>query len=623
MIVLAAAALMVSLAIIVGVIVHGRISWTIGDVRLLRASRLGRPLAVAFLSAVSLLRVLQRKWFDRLATLFSLRSWLFVALLAIVAYAGISGRHILHGDGREYILQTQSLLFDGSLLIRPDAVREYWNRTNPYGDKLTKTRPPANSLSESTQAGGGFGGLYPDRFGNYRYYHFWLYSAVVAPVYLLFHLFDSSGSLEYFAFRFVNVCLLSMFFILAWRQKPSWTVLGILAVLLFSPLIPYCDWQHPEILCLTLVFLAFWLTGTRAAVFISPVLLGLAGSQNLPILMFLPCHLLVALTCLRLQRAGEFAKPAVGYVGGLIAGFSSSIYCLYYFRTPSVIAHIGLASLEYASLTRAFHVFFSPFVGAALFFPLCIFAIPACFTRRNWLILSVALVCVFGATWLASSTANFNAGQVGTVRYAVWLLAPLWYCLVRWGPTKFELTFRGNVFNVALGLSIFLIFYLRTYEMVEKDIRRFSGARRAQPEVAALMRWLPYHDDAETMVENILGRELAHPSQFRDAYLWDLGHDRYLWILSERALSRQRPLIFETDNHSLVSFKMDPAQPVQLTQQGNIARVQLYDPSPRMRAHPVLGRYLLMRSEGRITKVLANQPFAIRSDTIEQVDSIG
>jgi len=115
---------------------------------------------------------------------------LAAVIAVIVVYAGLSGPHILHGDGREYILQTQALVFDHALRIDTEARREYWNHTNPHGITLQEADPPAatpsTALTESSQAGGGFGGLYPDRFGHYPYYHFWAYSAVVAPVYPIF-----------------------------------------------------------------------------------------------------------------------------------------------------------------------------------------------------------------------------------------------------------------------------------------------------------------------------------------------------------------------------------------------------------------------------------------------------
>lgn len=544
-------------------------------------------------------------------------AWMFAAVMAVAAFASLRGPPILHGDGREYILQTQSLLFDHSVRIDPEARRGYWNQTNPYGIALGEVRPPSRQLAERKQAGGGFGGLYPDRFGHYRYYHFWLYSAIVAPVYAGFHLLDPSGALEYFSFRFVNAAFLLLFFLLAYRQAPGGPALAVLALLLFSPLIPYCDWAHPEIFCLTLVFAAFLLSdhprGRKAA----PLLLGLAASMNPPILFFFPAlFLFAAFAPDRPLRHAPGRLLAVFALGGAVA-LSSMAYFQFFFRTPSVISHIGLASFQYASLARALDIFFNPFIGAALFFPMPLLALPAFFRRGQRISAAVLVAGVLAAAWLCSATANFNAGQVGTVRYAVWLLAPLWFALFRRIPRQFQLSARGAGWIAALLLSAALGVHLRTYQLLGKDIRRFGGAWRARPEIAAILRGWPFAGDAEVLAENIMGEELRHPSRFRDVYLWDLGHDRQLWLLPERAIFRNLPVFIHTENPQGFSLVARPAQSIPLDAQDGWIRLSLsLNPPPRMYRHPVLGNYLILRSQGHVDSIATRQPLRIRSGKI-------
>ena len=547
----------------------------------------------------------------------NLRRWLFAALLVAVAWAGLRGPPILHGDGREYVLQTQAIVFDRSLRIDPDARRDYWNATNPYGLVLGATRPPADRLVEHKQAGGGFGGLYPDRFGRYRYYHFWLYSAVVAPVYGLFHLFDPSGSIEYFSFRFVNVLFLLLFFVLAWRRAAGGPTLAVLALLTCSPLIPYCDWAHPELFCLALSFAAFHFADRPKGRLAAPLLLGLAASLNPPILFFFPAlFLFAAVSPDRPLRQAPVHLLAAFALGGAVA-LSSMAYFQFYFRTPSVISAVGLASLDYASLSRTLDVFFNPFVGALWFFPLALLAVFTCFRRGRRLADAVLLAGVLAAAWLCSATANFNAGQVGTVRYAVWLLAPLWFVLFQRIPRQFQRSPQGLAWIAALLLGLAFAVHFRTGLLLEKNIDRFGGSWRARPEVAALLRIFPYAGDAEILAENILGEELRHPSRFRDVYCWDLGHDRLLWLFPERALARGLPIYVRTDTPEDLSFAARPAQPVPLESQSDGLRLQLpTDPLPRLLRHPVLGNYLLLRSRGRIDAIATAQPLRLRSKSI-------
>lgn len=584
---------------------------------LFKTATLVTLLLIAILFAVALFRRYRWSWFARMPRLLGARDWAFAVLLAVVAYTGLSGHHILHGDGREYILQTQSIVFDRTLAIDAEARRDYWNATNPYGVTLRGVRLPASTLSEASQAGGGFGGLYPDRFGNYRYYHYWLYSAVIAPVYSLFRFMDPSGDLEYFAFRFVNVCLLLAFFILAYRQRPHGPTLAVLVLLLFSPLIPYADWQHPELFCLVLVFASFCMATRPKTVWASPFLLGLAASMNPPILLFFPCHLMVALRSRVWRQAKDCCVWAAWYaLAGLLA-LSSAFYFLYYFDTPSLISSIGLASLQHASISRAVDIFFNPFVGALYFFPMLLLLLPTCVSRKNAVLFLAVAASTFLAAWLATSTSNLNAGQVGTVRYAVWLLAPLWYCLFSQIPTRFERTRRGKILIAALGLSVLMIIHFRTYELLNKEIQRFGGSRRARPEVATLVRLVPYVGDVEIAVENILGHELAPARRFNGIYLWDLGSGHTLWIFSERSVWRQRPVVFQVDNPDEIQFTASPAQPVLWKAQDKVITLLPWE-HPKMHNHPVLGKYLMLRSKGNITRVLNNQSFSIRSATIEQ-----
>ena len=75
----------------------------------------------------------------------------------------------LNGDSLEYIIQTQSLVFDQSIEILRDKRANYWNTTNPYNRELTlinfdKTN---TELIENNQAGGGFGSLYRTKKMNF------------------------------------------------------------------------------------------------------------------------------------------------------------------------------------------------------------------------------------------------------------------------------------------------------------------------------------------------------------------------------------------------------------------------------------------------------------------------
>ena len=172
-------------------------------------------------------------------TVHYLRNAAFACLLVYTAILVFRGGHAIHGDGVEYILQTQSIALHGKIRIEDADLREHWNRTNPYGFTLQPPRTPAPSGGR-VQAGGHWGGLYADNRGDYRYYHFWAYSLAAAPIYLLLHAV-AGAPFEYHAFRILNGLLLLAMFAVVWRRSRSWTALTLMALMLYSPLVPYTD----------------------------------------------------------------------------------------------------------------------------------------------------------------------------------------------------------------------------------------------------------------------------------------------------------------------------------------------------------------------------------------------
>ncbi|MBU1693880.1 MAG: hypothetical protein KJ726_07415 [Verrucomicrobia bacterium] len=513
------------------------------------------------------------------------RNIFFAVFVTWFLACSLVGRPVLHGDAREYILQTQAIALRGELKVDPVPAADYWNRTNPYDLELGETRPAAWPLTESAQAGGGFGALYPDRFGNYRYAHFWAYSAMVAPLYALGH--ACLPGMEYASFRIFNSLFLLLPFLLAWRKGGSGALLTIMILASFSPLIPYTDWAHPELFCLGLVLASFQLARGRRSRWFAPALLGLAATQNPPILLFFPLHLLY--TASGPERI-PWKQIMITYGLGALVGLLPVLYSLYYFGVWNLVRAVGLADIRYASLARAVHFFFSPMVGACWLFPVCFLFLPASVRRANAVFVAAALLSVFTAAWASSSTSNFNAGQVGALRYAVWVLAPLWFIVFSGAADLRESRLRQALFAGAVLLNVIMIVVFKYERLPRKDIRLVAACRRASPEMAAWYAWLRYPDDIEVLVENILGHELPGARQFDGVYIWNLNPRRSLWIISRRAVERGL----------MLSRPMEPGLCLDARPPGSLA-VNYKDGTAILRIHaevgyarhPVWGDYLL------------------------------
>lgn len=521
----------------------------------------------------------------------------FAGVLVAASVTLLSGKHSLHGDGAEYILQTQAIALHGTLRIDPGDLLDYWNRTNPYGMVLLPPRPPSPALAEDAQAGGNWGGLYGDRFGDYRYYHFWAYSLCAAPIYLLLHCI-AGAPFEYHAFRILNAVCLMAPFIVAWRRRRCGWLPVIVLLGLCSPLVPYADWQHPELFCLSLMVLSFWLAGAERHFLWSPLLLGVAAAQNIPIALCFPLHGL-----LLLQSHGPEARArpiaVLGAYGlALLLPFGSLFYWHHAFGVFNVIAAVGLADFKYASLGRAVDLFFSPAVGAVWLYPTVFLFLPWAVGKRNLPVLATALVTMAGMAYVASATRNLNADQVGSLRYAVWILAPLWFLVLNPEGRREGLRRRlAWCAAVALVLNLLVIFAFKYDRLFRKDARRMAGAHRKGPEVAAVYALTRYNDDTEILVENILEHELRRRERFGGIYFWNLGTRSAVCVIAGTGLPSS--VLAEWPAPARFDYTTEP-RGLELVQFTNGMARLVVPPGTVFKEHPYLGPYLTVWLEAPV-----------------------
>jgi len=500
----------------------------------LSCHELFRPLLVCCIAFAGCCAVIRPAQMRRFLGRFTWKSWIFMAGILFVIWHTIPAPDNLHGDAREYILQAQAIVLEQSIRIDPVALQDYWNRTNPYGKILNEVPPPQKELNYHTQAGGGFGGLYPDKYEHYRYYHYWMYSLIVAPLYALFHLLIPGGSFEYQAFRVMNILFLCLPFVLLWQRARTLPVLILSAFVMVTPLIGYTEWQHPELFCFCMIILAFWAVDLKRHSWQAPLWMGIAATQNIPIIFFfVPLIVLHLKTHGFLNNKKRFHLVTVYLAGGLLA-ISPMVYNLYYFGVVNVITSVGLADFSYASWSRVGHLFFSPMVGALWAFPVCFFAIPSAVRRKNRLFILVSILSIVAAAWLCTTTRNFNSSQIWSLRYTVWLLAPLWFIVLNGDGqlSVIRISMRSAIFmgEVLLILGVVQLFW--SWPLGEKDLRGYLGCERSGIGVNAIYRLLHYPEEVEVLTENIQAREIKHPNQFKGIYLWEINEGQYVGIVS-------------------------------------------------------------------------------------------
>lgn len=519
----------------------------------------------------------------------------YFGLLVVVCVLALRGELALHGDSLEYIIQTQALVFDRSTTIDVAERSVYWNDTNPHDRVLVAPDNAAFVLSEQAQAEGGFGGLYPDREGNWHYYHFFLYPLVVAPLYWLLHQFSSVWpEAEYWSFRLVNIIGLLVPFLIGLRTKVSLPWLLTAVLLLFSPLVPYVDWAHPELLLLALVVGAFALAGHSRGHLIAPLLLGLAASQNLPIVFFFP-----VLWFLGREHGvpGLLMRPSfiLAQVAGALLAGSSMLYYYLYFGVRSLIEGVGQASLDYASAERALALFVGPMLGGVWTYPALFFLLLGV-NRRGAKFLLFSLPLVLLAAFLCSTTVNLNSGHLGSSRYLVWLLAPLLFALLKseYRLERFSRNVQSALMLLGAVATLFCVTHFHLYELPIKKLHRFTHTSRAQPEVATLYQYLGLRDDLEVLVENIQQSELGRPYSFDGVYIWNVHEELSYWVISKRFLIREGGLRWSPEV-VLPSYSASPRQEVFTLTEGYLELG--YSKSLEFWRHPVFGNYILLEAK--------------------------
>lgn len=543
-----------------------------------------------------------------------LSSWLVLMLCLVVVFRSSTNMKGIYGDGREYILQTQAIALRGALAIDTEKLGPYFNNTNPYGQLVGPARPAAQVLSQSAQAGGGWGGLYPDRNQKYRFCHFWAYPAVVAPVYAIWHMVSPNPATEYLSFGLVNGLFFCLPFLLALRWRPGWGVFLLLCAAVCSPLHVYTAWQHAEVFCFGLAVSSFVLTPSSRGRLLAPALLGLAAAQYAPALAFFPVLLIFQLTWSAPSSFKDWRTLVLSFGMGSMIGLSSVLYFYHYFGVGNLIESVGLASLDAASWKRTLDLLVSPLIGAFWFFPV-LFLMPQVFVKRSsWMCWLATILSVGLAAYGSSASTNLISAQAGVTRYAAWFVAPLWGFLLlyrRWPESR-----RHQCVVLALSVPVVLIMlFMHAPEALDRQVVLHKGRWRPTNFTRHVYEWTGYQDDPETIVEYVLDHELRSKHYFDGVYVWNITPGLSHWIVSQHAAER---LVFcmwpgnEVPDFTIIPKENSPfftgtfpevGEQVLLGKEGLMT----------FKAHPVLGPYLFIRVWDSVPAFHANIPAHVRS----------
>ncbi|HVU03160.1 MAG TPA: glycosyltransferase family 87 protein [Polyangiaceae bacterium] len=322
-----------------------------------------------------------------------LRSPVHAALVAVWLFllaASVTVPVDRKGDGSEYILATESLLYDQDLAIHNtvDIFRHLERR--PHG----MDTPAGLTRMQGTDG--------VERYGLHSFY----YPLLALPFYAAF---------GYAGFQILNAAAVALMVTLVWshaaRSVSEGAALAFAAGATFlSAAWSYVFWTQADAVypALVALFLHQWFAGKplRASLAAGP----LVAAQPALGLVVLPMFV-------ELVHRRKFARAAGGalVVGAFVA--AQFAYNVVKLGTLLPMNKMGLASLSNLSEPLFVRLVFDPSLGLLWFYPAVVYCLLSMrSTARSWALVGAA----FGTLFVMTGVHTFYSHQVGS-RYANWV----------------------------------------------------------------------------------------------------------------------------------------------------------------------------------------------------------
>ncbi|OGP23747.1 MAG: hypothetical protein A2X99_06070 [Deltaproteobacteria bacterium GWB2_55_19] len=331
------------------------------------------------------------------------------------------------GDKTEYIMSTESLLYDGDLVYRPHVDLKRHLERKP---ETIDYDPAGIYLMKNTRSG-------KVRLGAHSFY----YPLASAPFYLFFSSFGKSFS--HYGFYVLNAILFFLSVLMGYlylREKNAegLSLAASAVFFFFSAAASYVLWIHSEVfmLFLTTAFIFLW---QRKWYYSASAIMGVAAGVKTPMLaLLLPFWF-------DLASKREYRRAALGLVVTAVFASPQLLYNFYHFKSFSPIVKEGFASMQFITPSTVIGSFIDPFYGLIWFYPLVVLCLVNMERSiKNYLLMFSSVLIVTGM----NGTAHIYSHQVG-LRYLM-LVYPVFLFMVG----EIRLT---RVNKALLAISVFVI----------------------------------------------------------------------------------------------------------------------------------------------------------------------
>ncbi|MFH5181201.1 hypothetical protein ACHHV8_00295 [Paenibacillus sp. TAB 01] len=409
-----------------------------------------------------------------------------------------------YGDGWEYFGMTLSFVNH----LSPDLRQEDIEMRHKVA---IQDNIDANIIKEID-----YSGYFEDLKGDYYSYHFWFYSLICVPFYLMLKVF------HFDTFKVFQVINSLMYILMIWWiiyrnsfcvKKKIWLVI----VSFFNPILFYIPWSHTEVFSYVFLFIGL-LEFLERRLIVSVLLISIASLQNPAIAVISACIVLF-----HLYESKKLDKRFI--ILSLCSCIVLIPYLFYYikFNQFNIIASTGIASVKLISISKILSLFFDLNFGMIVYIPVIVVCLLcALFTRKRSAVLWGIILIMMSV--VCATQANWNSGMMYINRYTVWMIP-----VVIIATLDFIVKLKTKNIIILTVLFIFTSGPVISYCIIKYD---GSNYIKFSPLARYVMSATPslYQPPYEVFVERALGKEVPWNEVLPPVALWSWSGERKAYI---------------------------------------------------------------------------------------------
>jgi hypothetical protein len=319
----------------------------------------------------------------------------------------------VYGDGFEYLGMTISMSNHGTSELRDTDITERRELVTQHSNNGWNL--PAIKDHE---------GYFLARNGNEYSYHFWLYSALCVPFFIIL---KTLGANPLNVFMAVNIILiLFLFWWIIYRARlDSKSRIWLIIFSLISPVLLYIPWSHPEVF-----IYIFLLIGLIEVVYgniaLGSLLIAISSTQGQPVAIIAGAALVYQFWQFKTKRLPlNPSNIALTLAAAFILILPYAFYWLNFGRFSLIAGGSeSAASLQAITFSKIVSLFLDPNFGFIIYVPLLLVALVLLLIKRKPLAI-MGLIFLIAFATISATQKNWNSGMTYINRYAIWVMPVL------------------------------------------------------------------------------------------------------------------------------------------------------------------------------------------------------